>query len=181
MNKEVIKLVCLSSACNGPLDLVAVAARFPFVRHDALFGGRICTAFMGATVWIYKSGKITVLGREIGQAKAARASAICRLKEGGYTTDIGHAVPWNILTQIEANACERLSLRKLACRIPNCRFERTQRAVLCELKHGIDEKAGHSLVQIYGSGKILIRGRHEGPLPQAIGNLVPAIEGARQA
>ena len=176
-----LKLVCIAGKCTAPLDLNTVATRFSFVKKDRRFGGRLCIALSGATLWIYSSGKLTVLGREIGEVEAAYGVARRRLKESGDTADVSDSTTWNVVRKIETNPRERLSLRKISSRIPGSRFERAQRTVLCHLDHGVDEVAGHSLVQIYGSGKLLIRGRHKGPLPKTIRDLIPAVKDAGQA
>jgi len=176
-----LKLLCLSGRCANRLDLTKVAKRFAFVKKDRRFGGRLCIALSGATMWIYASGKMTVLGGEIGKVEAAYGVARRRLKESGEATDISDPAAWNVVRQVETNPSERLSLRKVSGRIPGSRFERAQRAVLCHMNHGVDEVAGHSLVQIYGSGKLLIRGRNEGPLPQSVRDLIPAVKGSLQA
>ena len=171
-------LLCLAGAANGPLDLTRVATHFAFVRKDRRFGGRLCIALTGATVWIYASGKVIALGRNVGEVEAAYRIVGRRLEESGDAAHVGDAVPWNVVRKVETYPRERLSLRKVSGCIPGGRFERAQRAVMCHLKHGINQEAGHSLVQIYGSGKFLVRGRHKGPLPEAIRNLIPTIEGA---
>jgi TATA-box binding protein (TBP) (component of TFIID and TFIIIB) len=176
-----LKLICLSGSCTNRLDLERAATLFSFVKKDRRFGGRLCVALSGATLWIYVSGKMTVLGREVGQVEAAYAVARRRLKESGHAADVSDPAPWNVVRQIETDPRERLSLRKISGRIPGSRFERAQRAVLCHLNHGIDEIAGHTLVQIYGSGKLLIRGRHKGALPKAVRDLIPTVESAGQA
>jgi len=170
-----LKLLCVSGTCSNSLKLTDVARLFSFVKRDRRFGGRLCVALSGATLWIYASGKLTVLGREVGQVEAAYSVARRRLEESGNAANVGDAAPWNVVRQIETNPRERLSLRKVCSRIPGSRFERAQRAVLCRLGHGVDKESGHSLVQIYGSGKLLIRGRDVGTLPEAIGNLIPAV------
>lgn len=176
-----LKLLCVAGNCAETLDLNAVTRAFCFVRKDVRFGGRLCVALEGATVWIYASGKIVALGGKVGEVKAAYGVARLRLEEGGYATHVGDATPWNVVRQIKTDPRERLGLRKICGKIPGSRFERAQRAVLCRCDHGVDEVAGHSLVQIYSSGKLLIRGRHEGPLPQPIRDLIPTIKNTRQA
>jgi len=177
--KSDVRLCCLSGWSRGSserLDLDRVARAFPFVRKDSRFGGRLCVAQENATVWIYRSGKITVLGREVGSAKAAYVLACRGLEESGDSSNVGNPTSWNVLRQAKANAGKRLSLKKLASRIPESRFERTQRAVLCRLDDGVHQVPGKCLVEIYGSGKLLVRGRNEGPLPESVRDLIPTIE-----
>ena len=169
-----LKLLCVSGSCSNRLELPKVAKLFSFVKKDRRFGGRLCVAFSGATLWIYASGKLTVLGREVSQVETAYAITRRRLEESGHASNIGDPTAWNIVRQIETDPGERLSLRKVCSRIPGSRFERAQRAVLCRLDNGINEIPGHSLVQIYSSGKLLIRGRNECSLPQPIWDAIPS-------
>ena len=171
-----MKLCCLRGSCREPLRLADVARLFDFCKREERFGGRLLVPRAEATVWLYASGKILVLGGEVAQASAAYAAVRARLEEGGHASHVSDAAPWNVAWQVEAHASKRLSLRKVARGIPRSRFLRAQRAVFCELHDRVDEVAGHGLVQVYGSGKLLIRARHVALPPEAIRDLIPAIE-----
>ena len=174
-----MKLCCLRGHSACPLELRPLSELFPFCRRERRFGGRLLVLAARATVWLYASGRILVLAGEIGQARAAYAAIRSRLEAGGHASRVGDASPWNVMWKVEAHASERLSLRKVASRISGGRFLRAQRAVFCELRHRVDEVASHGLVQIYGSGKLLIRSSREALSPEAVGHLIPAVEGAR--
>ena len=171
----VMKLCCLHGRSSLPIDLAAASQLFCFWKREKLFGGRLLVLEESASMWLYASGKISVLSGEIDVATASYVRLCQRLKERGLVTQVSDPTPWNSTWKVEASSSKRLSLRKVAARVPGGRFLRTQRAVFCKLETGVQEVSRRGLIQIYGSGKLLIRTRGEVLSREAMGHLIPVV------
>lgn len=162
------------------LDMDKVESIFAFTRRDKRFGGRCAVATSGGCVWVYASGKIVTLAREILEAMRMCTIVATALKERGLIENIYNARLWNTLTKIEPLSIKRISLRQVRSSIAGSRLEPTQRRVVMVPLHrrGVNEVSAQGLIQVYGTGKILIRSRLILRLEKSVVGLIPAKEGS---
>ena len=135
----------LRGLLSTKVDLREAAKLFSFVKEDDHFGGRLLITGENSTAWLYRSGNLTVLAQNELVATKAYDALVEALGEATSP------VVFNRLYVHKAN--KRVSLKKLARRVPSAVFIRKQRTT--------SYRVGGTSCQTYGSGVTLVRTSQE--------------------